>query len=137
MFLVLISLLHKTHYGANDCDWGSDERPSGRRRGEGGGGGGGGGGGKRERAATSTPNERSLSMTTATRHDLDLDNERDYGVVTKPDAIRFERVFPGPIERVWSYFNEPDKVAKWLATPSSPVRDGATVGVHLCAPAAG
>lgn len=30
----------------------------------------------------------------------------EYGVVTEPDAVRFKRVLPGPIERVWAYLTE-------------------------------
>jgi uncharacterized protein YndB with AHSA1/START domain len=66
-------------------------------------------------------------MTTATKQDLDIAGDRDFGVVIKPDTIRFERVLPGPIERVWAYLTEPDKLAKWVAAPTSPVRANATV----------
>lgn len=30
-------------------------------------------------------------------------------------TVRFERLLPGPIERVWAYLTEPDKRALWLA----------------------
>jgi uncharacterized protein YndB with AHSA1/START domain len=39
----------------------------------------------------------------------------DFGVRTDPSTIRFERVLPGPIERVWAYLTEPEKRARWLA----------------------
>lgn len=39
----------------------------------------------------------------------------DFGVRTEPSTIRFERVLPGPIERVWAYLTEPEKRARWLA----------------------
>lgn len=39
----------------------------------------------------------------------------DFGVRTEPSTIRFERVLPGPIERVWAYLTEPAKRARWLA----------------------
>ena len=29
-----------------------------------------------------------------------------YGVVTEAGAIRFERVVPGPIQRVWAHLTE-------------------------------
>ena len=32
-----------------------------------------------------------------------------------PDALRIERLLPGPIERVWEYLTVSDKRAKWLA----------------------
>lgn len=37
------------------------------------------------------------------------------GKVLSPDTIQFERLMPGPIERVWAYLTEPDKRSKWLA----------------------
>ncbi|MEE2689982.1 MAG: SRPBCC family protein [Pseudomonadota bacterium] len=30
-------------------------------------------------------------------------------------TIRFERLLPGPIERVWAYLTEPEKRAEWFA----------------------
>ncbi|MFZ1687266.1 MAG: SRPBCC family protein [Flavobacteriales bacterium] len=39
-----------------------------------------------------------------------------YGTITAPNTIRFERLLPGPIERVWAYLTEPEKRAKWLAS---------------------
>jgi uncharacterized protein YndB with AHSA1/START domain len=44
-----------------------------------------------------------------------LAKEAAYGVVVEPGTVRFERVVPGPIERVWSYLTEDDKRARWLA----------------------
>ena len=39
----------------------------------------------------------------------------DYGVVSEPGAIRFERLLPGPIERVWEYLTVPGRRRLWLA----------------------
>lgn len=39
----------------------------------------------------------------------------DYGVVSAPDTVNFERLLPGPIERVWSYLIDSDKRRQWLA----------------------
>lgn len=39
----------------------------------------------------------------------------DYGTITEAGTIRFERLLPGPIERVWAYLTESDKRAQWLA----------------------
>jgi uncharacterized protein YndB with AHSA1/START domain len=36
-------------------------------------------------------------------------------VVVGPRTLRFERLLPGPIERVWAYLTESDKRAQWLA----------------------
>lgn len=48
----------------------------------------------------------------------------DYGVITEAGAIRFERLLPGPIERVWSYLVEGDKRARWLADGDMEEREG-------------
>jgi uncharacterized protein YndB with AHSA1/START domain len=39
----------------------------------------------------------------------------EYGVVTAAGTVRFERLLPGPIERVWAFLTEPDKRATWFA----------------------
>ena len=33
----------------------------------------------------------------------------EHGVITEAGAIRFERLLPGPIERVWDYLVDPAK----------------------------
>ncbi|WP_163272350.1 SRPBCC family protein [Chelativorans alearense] len=38
-----------------------------------------------------------------------------YGVATAPDTVRFERLLPGPVERIWAYLTESDKRRQWLA----------------------
>lgn len=38
----------------------------------------------------------------------------DYGDLIADDTVRFERILPGPIERVWSFLVDPDKRARWL-----------------------
>lgn len=50
-----------------------------------------------------------------------------YGTVTAPNTIRFERLLPGPIERVWSYLTESEKRAKWLASGAMDLRVGGDV----------
>lgn len=47
-----------------------------------------------------------------------------YGTVTAADTVRFERLLPGPIERVWSYITESDKRVKWLAAGPMELRAG-------------
>ena len=49
----------------------------------------------------------------------------DYATILEPGAIRFERLLPAPIERVWSYLTESDKRAKWLASGEMEPRVGA------------
>lgn len=48
----------------------------------------------------------------------------DYGVITEAGAIRFERLLPGPIERVWEYITDPDKRRTWLASGPMDLRKG-------------
>ena len=38
----------------------------------------------------------------------------DYGERLDDATVRFERLLPGPIERVWAYLTESDKRARWL-----------------------
>ena len=39
-----------------------------------------------------------------------------YAKRVSKDAVRFERLLPGPIERVWSYLTDSEKRGKWLAS---------------------
>jgi uncharacterized protein YndB with AHSA1/START domain len=53
----------------------------------------------------------------------------EYGTLTAVDTVRFERLLPGPIERVWAFLTESDKRATWLAAGPMELRvDG---GVEL------
>ncbi len=54
---------------------------------------------------------------------------REFGVVVEPSTIRFERVLPGPIERVWAYLTESEKRGKWFASGKMELREGG--GVEL------
>jgi uncharacterized protein YndB with AHSA1/START domain len=38
----------------------------------------------------------------------------EYGQLLDESTVRFERLVPGPIERVWRYLTESDKRAQWL-----------------------
>ena len=38
----------------------------------------------------------------------------DYGELLDDHTVRFERILPGPVDRVWSYLTESDKRARWL-----------------------
>ena len=39
----------------------------------------------------------------------------DYGRVVESGSVRFERLLPGPIERVWAYLVDSDLRATWFA----------------------
>lgn len=50
-----------------------------------------------------------------------------YGVVIGPGAVRFERILPGPIERVWNYLTDSKKRSTWLAAGEMELRPGGSV----------
>jgi uncharacterized protein YndB with AHSA1/START domain len=54
-----------------------------------------------------------------------------YGVAVEPTTVRFERLLPGPIERVWSYLTESDKRGQWLASGEIEPRVGAGFKLHF------
>jgi len=51
----------------------------------------------------------------------------EYGVVTEPRTVYYERLLPGPIERVWAYITESEKRGKWLGTGEMELRVGGRV----------
>ena len=53
-----------------------------------------------------------------------LSNMNRHGTIIAPNTIRFERMLPGPIERVWAYLTESDKRSKWLASGEMNLRVG-------------
>jgi uncharacterized protein YndB with AHSA1/START domain len=54
-----------------------------------------------------------------------MNQQSPFGVATAPDAVRFERLLPGPIERVWAYLTESDKRRQWLSAGAMAPRVGA------------
>ncbi len=55
----------------------------------------------------------------------------DYGEFIEPGTIRFERLLPGPIERVWAFLTESDKKAQWLAAGDVEPRVGGKVELNF------
>jgi len=55
---------------------------------------------------------------------LDGQLHDDYAAVPEPGTLRFERLLPAPIERVWSYLADSDKRAQWLASGEMEPRAG-------------
>ena len=53
------------------------------------------------------------------------------GTIVDPHTVRFERLLPGPIERVWDYLTKPDCLATWLAEGEIPSRVGAPVELRF------
>lgn len=55
----------------------------------------------------------------------------NYGTVNESGVLRMERVLPGPIERVWAYFVEPEKRAAWLAGGTRGREAGDKIELHF------
>ena len=58
-------------------------------------------------------------------------NDADHGRPIAEDSIRFERLLPGPIERVWAYLTESDKRGQWLAPGAMEPRAGSAFTLHF------
>jgi uncharacterized protein YndB with AHSA1/START domain len=47
------------------------------------------------------------------------------GTLVEPTTMRFERLLPGPIERVWEYLTRPELLTTWLSVAAAiDVREG-------------
>ena len=55
----------------------------------------------------------------------------DYGELIDATTVRFERLLPGPIERVWSFLVDGDKRARWLCGGDTELRVGGHVDMHF------
>jgi uncharacterized protein YndB with AHSA1/START domain len=55
----------------------------------------------------------------------------DYATRLAPDAIRLERLLPGPIDRVWAFLTESDKRARWLAAGEMELKPGGKVELNF------
>ena len=51
----------------------------------------------------------------------------DYGIVTESGAVRFQRLLPAPIERVWAYLTDPELRGAWFASGGMELRPGGRV----------
>jgi uncharacterized protein YndB with AHSA1/START domain len=51
----------------------------------------------------------------------------DYATRIALDAIRLERVLPGPIEKVWAFLTDPEKRSRWLCGGDFELRVGGKV----------
>ena len=54
-------------------------------------------------------------------------NDNARSTLIKPSTIRFERLLPGPIERVWAYLTDSKKRATWLAGGEFDLRVGGKI----------
>ena len=55
----------------------------------------------------------------------------EFGVLAEARTVRFQRVLPGPIERVWAYLTESEKRGRWLASGPMELRVGGQVELHF------
>jgi uncharacterized protein YndB with AHSA1/START domain len=55
----------------------------------------------------------------------------EFGVVTERRTVRFERVLPGPIERVWDYLTDSEKRGRWLASGPMELRVGGRMELNF------
>ena len=55
----------------------------------------------------------------------------EYGEVLEDGTLRFVRMLPGPIERVWAWLTEPDKRAQWFAGGETATTAGGKVEFHF------
>ena len=54
-----------------------------------------------------------------------------HGVLIEPRTVRFERLLPGPLDRVWAYITDSDKRGRWLATGDMDLRVGGSVNLFF------
>lgn len=53
------------------------------------------------------------------------------GKFTGPAELRFVRILPGPIERVWAYLTDPEKRSRWFAGGPMELRQGGKLTLHF------
>jgi uncharacterized protein YndB with AHSA1/START domain len=53
----------------------------------------------------------------------------DFGVVTEAGAVRFERLLPAPVERVWDYLTDSELRRKWFAGGEMELRPGGAMAL--------
>ena len=56
----------------------------------------------------------------------------EYGELIDDNTVRFERLLPGPVERIWAFLTESDKRARWLCAGDAETRVGGKVDMHFC-----
>lgn len=72
-------------------------------------------------------------MTKAAKENTIKDEIKDedaYGILVAPGTIRFKRLLPGPIERVWEYLTNPEKTALWMGSGKFDLRIGGICEWH-------
>ncbi|MFN0023155.1 MAG: SRPBCC family protein [Parvularculaceae bacterium] len=54
-----------------------------------------------------------------------------YGKRINETSVRFERLLPGPVERVWAYLIEPDKRMMWFCAGAFDLEPGGKAQFHF------
>lgn len=57
---------------------------------------------------------------------------KKYGIFPEPGTVQFERLLPGPPERIWDYLIKSELKAKWLAAGEVEPRIGGKVEFRFC-----
>lgn len=61
-----------------------------------------------------------------------MNDAKKNGTLVEPTTLRFERLLPGPIERVWEYLTRPELLTTWLGVAASiDVRVGGTLELTM------
>lgn len=47
-----------------------------------------------------------------------------YGALIEPATLKYERLLPGPIERIWAFLTESELRRQWLASGEMEMREG-------------
>ena len=55
----------------------------------------------------------------------------DYGELLDSKTVRFERLLPGPIDKVWGYLVESEKRAQWLCGGETDSNVGGKIDMHF------
>lgn len=55
----------------------------------------------------------------------------EFGTLVDANTVRFERLLPGPIERVWAYLTQPQFLRTWLAESTMDLRIGGAVELRF------
>jgi len=56
---------------------------------------------------------------------------KDYPTGLSATEVRFERLLPGPIEKVWTYLTDPNKRGEWLASGRIEPKVGGKIALHF------
>lgn len=55
----------------------------------------------------------------------------EFGALLDAHTVRFERLFPGPLERVWAYLTQPAQLRTWLADAIVDLRVGGAIELRF------